>query len=278
MSCCIIVLTLFSGASRAESMPDSGFEVSTQKSSEHTVLAVQFQLSDSDAELEQALRESDIFSRLEQFLSRNLAGTTVLSIRFANEAAPFDPERREITVPWKILRKAHADIIDKHPLQQEIQREIFTQTVEFMIWREVGRFITSAGSPALSGDELPLLDQFAMIALLSQIDIDNTFRLDAVEAFLLASHALPLMNRDQFHAETEYDEYRYRQIVCLIVGADYQPVEHVVQDSNWDPARQQQCREIYRSALTHWKHRMAPLLKPDNLVQHWQSRALDTLP
>ncbi len=232
----------------------------------------QFQSFTENEALQQLLQESELASTLEAFIQQNFRHSPTLRFRFADQPDQFNATSRELTVSWHTLHKAYLEILDKHPLQIDVQQTIILKMTEFLIWRETGRFLLSSEGLTISGDETPVLDQFALVALLNQKHLDNTYLLDAVEAYLLATHAMPLLKNDHFRVESEYDEYRYRQMVCLTLGADYEGLESVISDMAWDLPQQEQCQQAYQSALVRWKAALAPLLKKGNQIQSWRQR------
>lgn len=242
------------------------------------LIGFEFQISDTNEHLESLIRGSDLALRLDEFVSKNLTMEQALTYYFADESSDTRAQPNQITMSYRLLNAAYQSILDKHPLQSDIQEQHFRQVVEFVIWREFGRmlFRQNASLLAKPADET-VLDQFAMIMLMHQPDPGAQFQLDATETFLVADNLGTLPKDASFKTEIEYDEHRYRQMVCLVLGADYQPTEGMVEELVWDDAKQKQCRESYRQALDYWLQTLTPILKPDNQLQQWRFSSQKTV-
>lgn len=243
------------------------------------LIGFEFQISDTNEHLESLIRGSDLAQRLDEFVSKNLTLEQALTYYFADDSSDTRTLPNQIAMSYRLLNAAYQSILDKHPLQPEIQEQHFQQVVEFVIWREFGRllFRKNASLLAKPADET-VLDQFAMIMLMHQSDPGEQFQLDAIETFLVADSLRTLPKDAAFKTEIEYDEHRYRQMVCLVLGADYQPTEGMVEGLVWDDEKQKQCSESYRQALDYWLQTLTPILKPDNQLQQWRFSSQKTVP
>lgn len=235
------------------------------------LIGFEFQISDTNEHLEALIRNSDLALRLDEFVSKNLTVEQPLTYYFADESSDTRAQPNQIAISYRILNAAYQSILDKHPLQSDVQEQHFRQVVEYVIWREFGRTLFNQNASLLTkpADET-VLDQFAMIMLMHQTSPGEQFRLDAIETFLVADSQRTLPKDAAFKTEIEFDEHRYRQMVCLVLGADYQPTEGMVEELVWDAEKQKQCSESYRQALDHWLKTLTPILKADNLLQQWR--------
>jgi hypothetical protein len=242
------------------------------------LIGFEFQISDTNEHLESLIRESNLATRLDAFISNNLTVAHPLTYYFAEDASDLREQPHQIAMSYRLLNTAYQSILDKHPLQPDIQEQHFLQVVEYVMWREFGRtlFRQNPNLLAKPADET-VLDQFAMIMLMHQPDSGQQFQLDAVETFLVSDKQRNLPKDAAFKAEIEYDEHRYRQLVCLVLGADYQPIEGMVEELAWDDEKQKQCRDTYRQALDYWLQTLAPVLKPDNQLQQWRFSSQNTV-
>src|SRR3990167_2020750 len=235
------------------------------------LIGFEFQISDTNEHLETLIRNSDLALRLDEFVGKNLTVAQPLTYYFADESSDTRAQPTQIAISYRMLNAAYQSILDKHPLQSDVQEQHFRQVVEYVIWREFGRTLFSQNASLLAtpADET-VLDQFAMIMLMHQPDPGEQFRLDAIETFLVTDSQRTLPKDSAFKTEIEFDEHRYRQMVCLVLGADYQPTEGMVEELVWDAEKQKQCSESYRQALDHWLKTLTPVLKADNQLQQWR--------
>lgn len=218
------------------------------------------------------LREHHLEQRLHKFVQRNLnlkADIEVLVLE-ADESF-FDAHQNKIFLPYRFLQGLNERLVRRYPQQVMVREQVFTNTVEQLLWFHLARALVSQFSLGLEGVEAYALDSFVALMLLNLSEA--AYFLDAAEEFLIIDHTQSLLQSERFESELEFDQARYHMMVCIAVGHDYQPSAQVLKSLAWEAGREQQCREIYRHQLATWIEALEPHLKPDNQLQLWLTNA-----
>lgn len=76
-----------------------------------------------------------------------------------------------------------------------------------------------------------------------------------------------MLSRLTFQKEAEFDEERYRMVVCLVLGKDHVSHIELLKELAWDKQRLESCRELYQQKLTLWYEALEPYLAPGNILK-----------
>ena len=222
-------------------------------------------------EIVDMLKELGVFDKLQTFVELNLR--LKKTVTFSLNSGPgrfFDGKQNKVTIPYAFLHETYDDLAAKYQHQPEVARRIFASTIEQMLWFELGRSLISQYALPILGREEYTLDTFATLMLLNLSDEDSDYLLDAAEEFLLIDKAVPLLNNSSMQNEMAFDENRYRNIVCMVLGKDNEPYPRLLEKLAWDQAHLNQCSDFYRNKLNAWHQALAPFLKTNNQLRRWQ--------
>lgn len=221
-------------------------------------------------ELINLLQERGVFDKLRLFASDNLnLKTDITFVLYDGDGAFFDSSQNKVWVPYHFLRELYDGIAAKYPQQSEVTQKIFSAAVEQMLWFEFGRVLVSQYTLPIRGLEEYTLDNFSTLMLLNLSDLESEFILDAAEQYLVVDDAKSLLQDASFQNENEFDQHRYRRIICIVIGQDNENDVELLAELAWDRERLAQCRKQYSSSLNDWYEALFPYLKPENKMQRW---------
>lgn len=216
------------------------------------------------------LQDHQIFDRLKRFSAQNLQLKAEVSfILYEGEGLFFDAAKNEVLIPYASLLELYDGISAKYPQQSEVVQRIFSSAVEQMLWFEFGRVLVSQYALPILGREEYTLDNFSTLMRLNLGDLESEFILDAAEHYLVMEDTKSLRHEAFFQNEIEFDQHRYRMIVCMVLGRDNVPPVDLLAELAWDKERLEWCRQRYLSKLNAWYSVLLPYLKPDNPMQRW---------
>lgn len=226
---------------------------------------VQFQFEDTTDytnELIQHLNDLKVFEKLTSFTSQNITLTSDITFNFySGDSVFFDASESRIFVPYSYLVELNEGLYSKYPQQEIVREEIFASAVEQLLWFELGRALVNQFSLPLLGKEEIALDEFAVLMLLQFNSRAQDYLLDSAEAYLLIDDARSLLDGTSQQQQVALDEERYRRIVCIILGRDFEPYVKLVDESAWDEKRLSQCEDRFKARLIKWYQRLKPYLK-----------------
>lgn len=221
-------------------------------------------------ELIKLLKERDVFEKLKLFSANNLIlKKDVTFVLYEGDGPFFDALQNEVLIPYSFLHELYDGVVNKYPQQPEINRKIFSAAVEQMLWFEFGRVLVSQYTLPIRGLEEYTLDNFSTLMLLNLSDLESEFILDAAEQYLVVDDAKSLLQGSSFQNENEFDQHRYRKIVCTVLGLNDQNNVDLLAELAWDSEHLALCRKQYLSNLNDWYEVLFPYLKPDNKMQRW---------
>lgn len=249
---------------------DSGTAHAEQPLTKRHSINFDFQISDTHEHMEKLIRSANLEAAFDEFVSKNFNLEAPFSFYFFDEKSIAKLQPHQVAISYRTLNAAYQSILNKHPLQTEIQEQHFLEVVAFTLWRELGRSIFGPDRLIPLAANETSLDQFALIILMHFPKPAAQFLVDGIESFLLADNAESLPANSEFKSEMEFDEHRYRQMICIVIGADYHPTEGIVEELAWNSEKQKQCRESYRQALDSWLQALVPILKVENSLQQWR--------
>ncbi len=226
--------------------------------------------NEQDIKLLKILQDQAIFKKLQDFTANNLKlkADVIYTLHQGNEPF-FGPSLNQIFIPYSFLHKVYDDVQFKYPQQTEQLEKLFSFAIEKLIWIEFGRVLISQYDLAISGREEFTLDNFSTVMLLNLSDLDSEYLLDATEEFLLIDDSSSLMSRISFQSEAEFDEQRYRMVVCMVLGKDNESYIELLEELAWDKKRLLHCREHYQEKMMAWYEALQPFLKPGNKLDQW---------
>jgi len=276
-------------------------EQALAKSEQTAALIFQFETTNNrDSNLIETLKFHSVFEKLELFTRQNLHLKNNISFYFRNSDDTFpqsfsgstsasgstsyfeqdtDTTKQdyEIIIPFSFLHKLDQGLKSKYPEQQAVRERIYATAVEKFLWFEFGRALVNQYTLAISGQEVFALDNFSTLMLVNLDQLNSDYILDATEAYLLIDHTFSLTENRVYESESEFDEHRYRRVVCLILGKDLAdkhnhseaPYAELLSELAWDNKRQVQCQQHYQNKLLAWFEALRPHLKENNQFNAW---------
>jgi len=271
-------------------------------------LSFQFETANNrDSNLIEILQFHSVFKKLKLFTRQNLHLKNNISFYFKNNdgtfqksfsssTTPFEQETNttplpeanntfelankqgyEIFIPFSFLHKLNHGLKNKYPEQQAIRDHIYAAAVEKFLWFEFGRALVNQFTLPISGQEIFALDNFSTLMLVNLNQLNSDYILDATEAYLLIDHTFSLTENRVYESESEFDEHRYRRVVCLILGKDLADKHHqseapyaeLLSELAWDNKRLIQCQKHYHNKLFAWLEALRPHLKENNQFKTW---------
>ena len=226
--------------------------------------------SELDRKLLDVLRDQGILKKITGFSVQNLELKSDVFYSFHQGNEPFfGASQNQIFIPYTFLYQVYDDVRVKYPQQAELSDMLFAYTIEKLLWLELGRVLISQYALPISGKEEISLDQFSTVMLLNLSEKDSEYLLDATEEFLLVDDSSTLMSRISFQSEEELDELRYRLVMCMVLGKDYESHNELLDELTWDQDRLLHCRDHYQEKILAWYEALEPFLKPENKLKKW---------
>jgi len=226
--------------------------------------------SEQDTKLLDVLQDHLIFKKIANFSAVNLQLESDVLYTFIQGSEPlFGASQNQVFIPYTFLYQAFDYVRLKYPQQAMLSNKLFAFTVEKLLWSELGRVLINQYALSITGKEEISLDQFSTVMLLNLSELDSEYLLDATEDFLLIDDSSTLMSRISFQSETELDELRYRLVMCMVLGKDYEGHAELLEELTWDQDRLLQCRNHYQEKMMAWYEALQPFLKPENNLKKW---------
>ena len=226
--------------------------------------------NEQDLKLLNVLRDQAVFKKITDFSAKNLELKSDVLYSFHQGNEPFfGASQNQILIPSTFLYQVYDDVRVKYPQQTELSDRLFAYTVEKLFWLELGRVLINQYALSIIGKEEISLDQFSTVMLLNLSEMGSEYLLDATEEFLLIDDSSSLMSRISFQSEEELDELRYRLVMCLVLGKDYDDHVELLDELTWDQDRLLNCRDHYQEKMLAWYEALQPFLKPENKLKKW---------
>ncbi len=221
------------------------------------------------------LAEQGVLTKLTRFVDRNFKLEQPLQLQFYQGAELFfDAQSRAMLIPVSTLKRLYDNVASKYPQQREVRHLVYLAAVEHLLWYQLGQALVNQFDLQIRGRESYSLDSFAALMLLSLNELRSDYLLDAVEEYLLALGSSSLLAGGSGTSEAEQDEIRYRLIVCLVLGLDFENQFERVEGLAWGEDELAECQDRYWQTLTVWHQKLKAHLKPGSDLARWQSRAL----
>jgi hypothetical protein len=77
------------------------------------------------------------------------------------------------------------------------------------------------------------------------------------------------MSRISFQSESALDQQRYRLVMCMVLGNDYEDHIELLDELSWNQDRLLNCRDHYKEKMMAWYEALQPFLKPENNLKKW---------
>lgn len=216
-------------------------------------------------ELILTLKEHKVFSGLESFAKDNFQLTSdVLFSFYEGDSVFFDAAGNKVFIPYSFLIELNEGLISRYPQQALIREEIFSAAIEQLLWFEFGRALVSQHALPILGQEEIALDEFAIMMMLQFNRRAQDYLLDSAEAYLLVDDAKSLLDNASMQQQVSMDEQRYRRIVCIILGRDYEPYDALLEEIAWDKDRLKDCEDRFNQRLKGWYETLGPSLREDS--------------
>lgn len=211
------------------------------------------------------LTEQDVFKGLTKFASDNFQlNEDVLFSFYQGDSVFFDATGNKVFIPYSFLIELNEGLISRYPQQSIIRDDIFAAAIEQLLWFEFGRALVSQFALPISGQEEVALDEFAVMMLLQFNPRAQDYLLDSAEAYLLVDDAKSLLDSSAQQQPISLDEQRYRRIVCIILGRDYEPHGELIEEIAWNETRLKQCEERFNLRLQVWYETLRPSLNSES--------------
>jgi Putative metallopeptidase len=200
---------------------------------------------------------------LNTFISQSLVLNSPLSFLVTAELEKYyAPERREIHLPVSSLYQIVEGSQAKYPQQKDVQQEIISASLKHLFFSEFANALVQELSIAMVGWDRERIDGFALLSQLNGVGSEHLFILDAAEEYLLVDRWRPVLDANQFTSEFAADEFRYRQMVCLVQGfeAHHNVVEHQGSET---------CLASYLREVDFWLGALKDHLAPKSVITSW---------
>lgn len=219
------------------------------------------------------LQEQTVFKKISDFLSANLRLKADVLYSFIQGNEPlFGASQNQIFIPFNFLHQVYDDLRFKYPHQTDLSNKLFAFTIEKLLWQELGRVLISQYALPITGKEELSIDQFSTLVLLNLSEVDSEYILDATEEFLQIDDASTLISRLSFQSEAEFDEQRYRLVMCLVLGKDHENHGELLTELTWDQDRLLSCRAHYKEKMQSWHQALMPFLNAESSFSRWLER------
>jgi hypothetical protein len=227
---------------------------------------------EQEIKLLDVLRDHAVFKTISHFSSINLQLKSDVLYTFHLGNQPFfGASQNQILIPYTFVYQAYDYVRDKYPQQDELSNTLFAFTIEKLLWLELGRELINQYSLSITGEEEISLDQFSTLMLINLNEWDSEYLLDATEAFLIVDDSSTLLSRISFQSEAQLDELRYRLVMCMVLGKDYNKQDVQLDELTWDQGRLLHCRDHYQEKMMAWYDALKQFLKPENSLKKWIS-------
>lgn len=218
------------------------------------------------AKIFERVQHEGVLDRLETTIQKNFVLKHKLTLKFyEGHAALFNDLDNTSFIPQSYLIELKEGLASTYPEQSEVRNNIFDAALVKLIWVEFGRALVSQYSIPLTGNEDVLLDEFSTLMMLSSDVIEPDYLLDAAEYLLLVDRSRSILEGGE-GIEAKMDEQRYRHIVCLVLGHDYEPFKEKVKEVTWDEERLQGCERSSGLMSVQWRQRLTPALREESLL------------
>lgn len=175
----------------------------------------------------------------------------------------FDPETQQILFPFSAFYRSFDGLHLRFPQQQSMRESIFATTAYFLLLSKMVEALASNLELEISGWPEERFDALVTIILLNSDAIEGTYLLDAAEEFLILDRTRAAFQGDRFKNEFEEDEYRLRQILCLISGYEASVVLEDPALASEDVVTYTKCRELYEASQEYWLDLLKDRLKAE---------------
>lgn len=200
---------------------------------------------------------------LNSFISESLVLNRPLSFVVTGELEKYyAPEAREIHLPVSSVYQIVEGSQAKYPQQKDVQQEIISASLKHLLFSEFANALVQEFSIAIVGWDRERIDGFALLSQLNGVRSEHLFILDAAEEYLLVDRWRPVLDANQFTSEFAADEFRYRQMVCLVEGFE---AHHSVVEPQGSDA----CIEKYLREMDFWVAALKDHLGPKSVIRSW---------
>lgn len=214
------------------------------------------------------LSEQEVLSQFEAIVRKNFElGLEIIFEFYSGDSKLFDALGNKIFIPYSYLVELNEGLASKYPQQPQTSQRIFDAALTHILWVEFGRALVSQYAIPLDRSEHVLLDEFAIMMLLNTGVGEDEYILDAAETALLIDDTRSVLGSsgDQ---ESLSDKQRYRLMVCMVLGHDYEPLFENVPDVTWDDQRIKQCEQTVLNSGVAWYNRLRPALSKKSLLHN----------
>lgn len=212
------------------------------------------------------IEDEQLLLRLNNAVQDNFAlNKAVVFKLYDGDSALFNVSENTSYLPNSFLIELKEGLGAKYPSQPEIRNKIFDAALMQLIWVEFGRVLISQFSIPLTGNEEVLLDEFSTIMMLNSDVVEQDYILDAAEYYLLIDRSRSLFEKGE-KQEGKLDKQRYKHIVCMVLGRDYEPFKEKIEEITWDEDSLKGCKDSLGAIYSAWQARLKPALKEESLL------------